>query len=90
MLPEAAHLGRLTLAWPMQRSHRPTAAIPYPNILLLPQRETDRILHDRLRQQGIQIEFGTTLTTIHQDAERVVATVETARGTEAIHSAMNR
>jgi 2-polyprenyl-6-methoxyphenol hydroxylase-like FAD-dependent oxidoreductase len=82
----AAHLGRLTLSWPMQRSHRPSAAIPYPNILLLAQRDTDRILHDRLRQQGLQIEFGATLTGLRQDAEMVVATVETRRGAERIRT----
>jgi 2-polyprenyl-6-methoxyphenol hydroxylase-like FAD-dependent oxidoreductase len=73
----AAHVGRLMLSWPMQRSHRRSAAIPYPTILLLPQRETDRILHDRLREQGLEIEFGTTLTSLFQDPEGVVATVQT-------------
>jgi 2-polyprenyl-6-methoxyphenol hydroxylase-like FAD-dependent oxidoreductase len=77
----AAHVGRLKLSWPMLRSHRPSPAIPYPNILLLPQRETDRILHDRLREEGLRVEFGTTLTALHQDAERVVATVERNRPT---------
>jgi 2-polyprenyl-6-methoxyphenol hydroxylase-like FAD-dependent oxidoreductase len=72
----AAHLGRLTVPWPMQRSNRPSAAVPYPNILLLAQRETDRILHDRLGQQGLQIEFGTALATLRQDADGVIATVE--------------
>jgi 2-polyprenyl-6-methoxyphenol hydroxylase-like FAD-dependent oxidoreductase len=82
----AAHVGPLQVSWPMQRSHRPSAAIPYPNILLLPQRETDRILHDRLRQQGLQIEFGTTLAGLHQDADGVVATVKTGRCSETIRT----
>jgi 2-polyprenyl-6-methoxyphenol hydroxylase-like FAD-dependent oxidoreductase len=70
----------------MQRSHRPSVAIPYPNILLLPQRETDRILHDRLRQQGLQIEFGTGLTSLDQDADGVIATVETSGRAETIRA----
>ncbi len=82
----AAHIGRLTLSWPMQRSHRPSQAIPYPNILLVPQRETDRILHDRLGEQGLQIEFGTALTSLHQDSDWVVASVETSRGNETIRA----
>lgn len=79
-----AHLGRLRLSWPMQRSHDRSAAIPYPNVLMLPQHETDRILHDRLRQQGLQVEFDSTLTSLDQNAEAVVATVESARGGETI------
>jgi 2-polyprenyl-6-methoxyphenol hydroxylase-like FAD-dependent oxidoreductase len=82
----AAHLGRLKLSWPMQRSHRPSAAVPYPNILLLAQRETDRILHERLRQQGLQVEFGTALRGLHQDADLVVAAVETGGRAESIHA----
>jgi 2-polyprenyl-6-methoxyphenol hydroxylase-like FAD-dependent oxidoreductase len=84
--PMAAHVGRLTVSWRMQRSRRPSPAVPYPNVLLLPQRETDRILHDRLRQQGLQIEFGTTLTGLHQNDEGVVATVGTRRSDETIRA----
>jgi 2-polyprenyl-6-methoxyphenol hydroxylase-like FAD-dependent oxidoreductase len=84
--PMAAHVGRLTVSWRMQRSHRPSPAVPYPNVLLLPQRETDGILHDRLCQQGLQIEFGTTLTGLHQNADEVVATVQTGRGAETIRT----
>jgi 2-polyprenyl-6-methoxyphenol hydroxylase-like FAD-dependent oxidoreductase len=80
----AAHVGRLKPSWPMQRSHRPSAAVPYPNILLLPQRETDRILHDRVRRQGVEIEFGTTLTDLRQDLDGVAATVEAGGRTETI------
>jgi 2-polyprenyl-6-methoxyphenol hydroxylase-like FAD-dependent oxidoreductase len=82
----AAHVGRLKLSWPMQRSHRPSLAIPYPNILLLPQRETDRILHERLRRQRLRIEFGTTLTGLHQDADGVVATVQTSGRADTIRA----
>ncbi len=82
----AAHVGPLKLSWPMQRSHHASAAIPYPNILLLPQRETDRILHDRLRHQGLQIEFGTALTSLRQDPDGVVATVQIGRRDETIRT----
>jgi 2-polyprenyl-6-methoxyphenol hydroxylase-like FAD-dependent oxidoreductase len=80
----AAHVGRLKLSWPMQRSHGPSPAIPYPNILLLPQRETDRILHERLRQQGVAIEFDTMLTGLRQDADGVAATVHDGGRAETI------
>jgi 2-polyprenyl-6-methoxyphenol hydroxylase-like FAD-dependent oxidoreductase len=53
---------------------------------MLPQRETDRILHDRLHQQGLRVEFGTALAGLQQDGEGVVATVDTARGAETIQA----
>jgi 2-polyprenyl-6-methoxyphenol hydroxylase-like FAD-dependent oxidoreductase len=69
------HLGPLTLPWRMQRQHRPTAAVPYPNILLLPQSRTDAVLHRLLGRLGVTIEFGTALDTFGQDDDGVTTTL---------------
>ncbi|MFJ4658712.1 FAD-dependent monooxygenase [Nocardia sp. NPDC088792] len=48
----------------------PTEATPYPDLWLLPQWQTDRILHDRFTELGGSVEFDTELTgfTQHDDA----------------------
>jgi 2-polyprenyl-6-methoxyphenol hydroxylase-like FAD-dependent oxidoreductase len=77
------HLGPLTLPWRMQRRHRPTAAVPYPNILLLPQSRTDAVLHRLLERLGQNIEFGTTLDCFVQDDDGVTTTLASG---ELVHS----
>jgi 2-polyprenyl-6-methoxyphenol hydroxylase-like FAD-dependent oxidoreductase len=69
------HLGPLTLPWRMQRRHRPTADVPYPNILLLPQSRTDAVLHRLLGRLGVSIEFGTALDSFVQDDDGVTTTL---------------
>ncbi|MFF1818207.1 FAD-dependent monooxygenase [Kribbella sp. NPDC058245] len=69
------HLGPITVPWRMQRKHRPTAAVPYPDILLLPQSRTDAVLHRLLQRLGQHIEFGTTLEGFVQDEDGVTTTL---------------
>jgi 2-polyprenyl-6-methoxyphenol hydroxylase-like FAD-dependent oxidoreductase len=69
------HLGPITVPWRMQRQHRPTPAVPYPNILLLPQSRTDAILHRLLDRLGLRIEFGVGLDGFEQDDDGVTATL---------------
>lgn len=53
----------------------PRPDTPYQLPWLLPQWRTDEILHDRLRALGGQVEFGTELTGLRQEAGSAVATV---------------
>jgi 2-polyprenyl-6-methoxyphenol hydroxylase-like FAD-dependent oxidoreductase len=69
------HLGPLILPWRMQCTHRATAAVPYPNILLLPQSRTDAVLHRLLERLGLTIEFGVAVTGFEQDDNAVTATL---------------
>jgi 2-polyprenyl-6-methoxyphenol hydroxylase-like FAD-dependent oxidoreductase len=58
----------------------PTPAVPYPSPLMVPQFVTERILRDRLAEQGHRVEYGNTLRQFDQDAEGVCATVTNERG----------
>jgi 2-polyprenyl-6-methoxyphenol hydroxylase-like FAD-dependent oxidoreductase len=69
------HIGPVTVPWRMQRRHRPTADVPNPNILLLPQSRTDAILHRLLDRLGLRIEFGLALDGFEQDDDGVTATL---------------
>ncbi len=69
------HIGRITVPWRMQSHHRPTPAVPYPNILLLPQSRTDAVLHRLLDRLGLRIEFGVALEGFEQDDDGVTATL---------------
>jgi 2-polyprenyl-6-methoxyphenol hydroxylase-like FAD-dependent oxidoreductase len=69
------HIGPITVPWRMQRQHRATPAVPYPNILLLPQSRTDAVLHRLLDRLGLCIEFGVALDGFEQDDGGVTATL---------------
>jgi 2-polyprenyl-6-methoxyphenol hydroxylase-like FAD-dependent oxidoreductase len=69
------HIGPITVPWRMQSKHRPTADVPYPNILLLPQFRTDAILHRLLDRLGLSVEFGVALDGFEQDGEGVTSTL---------------
>src|SRR5882757_1060359 len=69
------HIGPITVPWRMQSRHRPTPAVPYPNILLLPQSRTDAVLHRLLDRLGLRIEFGVALDGFEQDDDGVTATL---------------
>jgi len=69
------HIGPITVPWRMQGKHKPTAAVPYPNILLLPQSRTDAVLHRLLDRLGLPVEFGVALDGFDQDDDGVTATL---------------
>jgi 2-polyprenyl-6-methoxyphenol hydroxylase-like FAD-dependent oxidoreductase len=73
------HIGPITVPLRMQRQRRATAAVPYPNILLLPQFRTDAILHRLLDRLGLRIEFGVELDGFTQDDEGVTATLSSVQ-----------
>jgi 2-polyprenyl-6-methoxyphenol hydroxylase-like FAD-dependent oxidoreductase len=71
------HIGPFTVPWRMQGKHKPTAAVPYPNILLLPQSRTDAVLHRLLDHLGLRVEFGVAFDGFEQDDDGVTATLST-------------
>ncbi|MEW2049031.1 FAD-dependent oxidoreductase [Streptomyces sp. NPDC005476] len=78
------HAGPLAVPWKMFPHKEATADIPYPNTWLIPQFRTDRALHARLSELGLEVEFGRELTELTQGEDTVVATVADADGTEEI------
>ncbi|MFH9552723.1 FAD-dependent oxidoreductase [Streptomyces sp. NPDC017435] len=78
------HAGPLAVPWKMFPHKEATADIPYPNTWLIPQSRTDRALHARLSELGLEVEFGRELTELTQGEDTVVATVADADGTEEI------
>ncbi|WP_133130657.1 FAD-dependent monooxygenase [Legionella yabuuchiae] len=48
----------------------------------LPQDKTERVLYDRLQQQGIDVEWETTLTNVSQTNSEVVSSLTRSNGTE--------
>ncbi|WP_271166284.1 FAD-dependent monooxygenase [Brevundimonas intermedia] len=69
------HLGPLTIPWRMMAHSAPTADVPFPNILLIPQFRTDKALHDRLESLGGRVEYLTALERLEQDETGVTATL---------------
>ncbi|UZR98516.1 FAD-dependent oxidoreductase [Chondrinema litorale] len=69
------HLWRFTLPKTMFKNVNPTSAIPFPNTILIPQFRVDSILHKKLAEYDVKVEFDTTLTDFSQTADRVVAKV---------------
>jgi hypothetical protein len=51
------HIGPITVPWRMQSRQRPTADVPSPNILLLPQSRTDAVLHRLLDRLGLHVGY---------------------------------
>lgn len=71
------HLGPFTIPFRMQQQNKVTTNIPYPNVLLLPQYETDQLLHNSLHRQGLNIEYETAFVSLEQDNEGVTTTLST-------------
>ncbi|TDD80098.1 3-(3-hydroxyphenyl)propionate hydroxylase [Actinomadura darangshiensis] len=67
----------------MSEPKEPSAAVPYPNVLMVPQWRTEQILRDRLMELGGRVDRG-ELAGFTKDAEGVTATL--ADGT-TIHAA---
>lgn len=84
--PLGIHIGPFTIPKRMYKKQVPTADIPYPNTLLIPQSRTDKIIHDRLAQLGVQVEFDSKLISFDQDKNEVHAMVEGPNGPETISS----
>ncbi len=80
------HLGPFILPKRMYKMKAASADIPYPNTWLIPQFRTDAILHERLSESGVSVEFNSTLRTFEQDEGGVNATVEGPSGSERIRS----
>ncbi len=81
-------LGPLTIPWRMIAAGKRGADTPYPDTWLIPQNSTTRILHERLRALGGQIELGTELTDFSISPNGVTVQLTTADGTEevAVHN----
>ncbi len=60
------------LSWYAERERRP--GVPYPSPVLVPQGELERILRERLAEQGIDVEQGLELRRIRQERAGVEAT----------------
>ncbi|TCO83801.1 2-polyprenyl-6-methoxyphenol hydroxylase-like FAD-dependent oxidoreductase [Plasticicumulans lactativorans] len=54
---------------------------PYPFLLILGQDDNERLLGDELRARGVEVQWGTELVGLTQDAERATATLRQADGT---------
>jgi 2-polyprenyl-6-methoxyphenol hydroxylase-like FAD-dependent oxidoreductase len=62
----------------------PSADRRYSETLMIPQWRTERILRERLRELGVEVDFGSRLTDFLHDADGMSATISTLRGTERI------
>lgn len=61
-----------TVEWRMDELHEATPAVPYPNMLMVPQRRTSELLADR-----VPVEFGVEVESIEQVAGGVRVTLGT-------------
>jgi 2-polyprenyl-6-methoxyphenol hydroxylase-like FAD-dependent oxidoreductase len=62
----------------------PTPDRPYPNIMMVPQSLTERILRDHLQALGVMVLVGNKLVGLEQDGKHVAATVVSRRGMSAM------
>lgn len=84
--PMAFHLGPVTIRRTMIRRREPTAEVPHPNTLLVPQSATDLSLRERLEDLGGRVDHGTRLVAYEQDATGVTADLAIADGVERVRS----
>jgi len=54
---------------------------PYPFLLVVPQYETEAVLHERLERLGVEIRYETEVVGLRQDPDGVTVTVRDASGT---------
>ncbi|MET0235797.1 MAG: FAD-dependent oxidoreductase [Kibdelosporangium sp.] len=59
----------------MSEYTEPTADVPYPNVWMIPQWRTTRLLRERLARLGGQVELGTELIGFEQDDDGVTVTL---------------
>jgi 2-polyprenyl-6-methoxyphenol hydroxylase-like FAD-dependent oxidoreductase len=62
-----AHLWFLDLKWHMHKQVQATPDVPYPNVWLVPQWRTEKILRDRLEGLGCRVEQGVEIVALEQD-----------------------
>jgi len=60
---------------------------PYPFVLSFPQDEHEKVLGDRLRREGVEVEWQTELAGLDDDGGRVHATLRSAGGEESVEAA---
>lgn len=58
----------------MHEETEPTADVPYPNIVMIPQARTEELLRERLAELGGRVELGVELLDLTQDEDGVTAT----------------
>jgi 2-polyprenyl-6-methoxyphenol hydroxylase-like FAD-dependent oxidoreductase len=63
------------LEWRMDELHEPGPAVPYPNVLMVPQWRTGELLAERLAELGGKVELGVEVTALDQDENGVHATL---------------
>jgi 2-polyprenyl-6-methoxyphenol hydroxylase-like FAD-dependent oxidoreductase len=61
--------------WRMDERHDPTPAVPYPNVLMIPQWRTGELLAERLAELGGRVELGVEVTGLTQDEGGVHVTL---------------
>ena len=71
----------------MHEHREPTPDVPYPNVLMIPQLRTEKILRDRLAEYAVHVELATALIGFEQDAEGVTATLSHAGETGQVRAA---
>ncbi|WP_353828274.1 FAD-dependent monooxygenase [Agromyces sp. SYSU T0242] len=84
--PLGIHLGPVTLKRTMIALHDATPDVPHANTLLAPQYATDQSLRERLEELGGSVEYATRLGAFEQDADGVVASLESGAGTETVRA----
>jgi 2-polyprenyl-6-methoxyphenol hydroxylase-like FAD-dependent oxidoreductase len=80
----AAHFGPLTITWQLHKRRPATPDVPHPNILLLPQWQTDALLRERLAAVGLVVEQSTEFVDLAQDDSGVTVTLQHGGRTEAV------
>ncbi|MGY1437596.1 FAD-dependent monooxygenase [Streptomyces reniochalinae] len=71
--------GEPPVEWDMIERAEPRPDAPYAEVWMLPQWRTQELLLERLRALGGEVEFGTALTGLEQDADGVTAHLSTGR-----------
>ncbi|MFF7456243.1 FAD-dependent monooxygenase [Kitasatospora sp. NPDC008115] len=67
--------------WDLVGRAEPEPTVPYPAVWMLPQWRTQELLHDRLRELGGEVAFGTALSGLDQHPDRVEARLTGPDGT---------
>jgi 2-polyprenyl-6-methoxyphenol hydroxylase-like FAD-dependent oxidoreductase len=81
------HVWRVSIkAGGLERRRPPSPDVPYPNLYMLPQWHTERLLRERLLELGAEPEFGKPLVSFRQDDNGVTATVGGAGTVEQIRA----